>query len=112
MLQKTKLISVFLMLITVFFSPSLFANTGETMDLTNSSIGYIAIALFAIAYCFVMLEDVIHLRKSKPVIIAAGLIWGMIGFYYTQHGMSHEAEAAFRHNLLEYAELFSFYQLQ
>jgi NhaD family Na+/H+ antiporter len=90
------------------FSPFLFASGGESIDLTSHGIGYAAILFFGIAYCLVMLEDVLHLRKSKPVLIAAGIIWGMIGYYYTQHGMSHESEAAFRHNLLEYAELFFF----
>jgi len=108
MLQKTKPLGVFLTLIAVFFSPSLFASSGETMDLTSHGIGYAAILLFGFAYCLVMLEDVIHLRKSKPVLVAAGVIWAMIGFYYSQHGMSHDSEAAFRHNLLEYAELFFF----
>lgn len=49
-----------------------------------------------------------HLRKSKPVIIAVGLIWAIIGFTYTQMGQSHLAEEAVRHNVLEYAELFLF----
>ena len=108
MLQKTKPLGVLLTLIAVLFSPSLLASSGETMDLTSHGIGYAALLFFAIAYCLVMLEDVLHLRKSKPVLVAAGIIWAMIGFYYSQHGMSHDAEAAFRHNLLEYAELFFF----
>lgn len=82
--------------------------THEPMDLTNSGIGFTAIAFFVFAYLLVMGEEFIHLRKSKPVIIAAGLIWGMIGWYYTQHGMPELAEHAVRHNLLEYAELMLF----
>ncbi len=108
MLKLPKVLSVILTFCTVLFSSSLFASTGEHIDLTSHGIGYAAVLFFAIAYCLVMLEDVIHLRKSKPVLVAAGIIWGMIGFYYSQNGMSHEAEAAFRHNLLEYAELFFF----
>ena len=108
MLKLPKVLSVILMLCTVLFSSSLLASTGDHIDLTSHGIGYAAVLFFAIAYCLVMLEDVIHLRKSKPVLVAAGIIWGMIGFYYSQNGMSHEAEAAFRHNLLEYAELFFF----
>ncbi len=80
----------------------------EPVDLTNSAIGFTAIAIFVFAYLLVMSEEFIHLRKSKPVIIAAGMIWGMIGWYYTQHGMSELAEQAVRHNLLEYAELMLF----
>jgi NhaD family Na+/H+ antiporter len=108
MLHKSKPLSVLLTLIAVFFSPALFASNGGAIDLTSHSIGYVSLLVFGIAYCLVMLEDVIHLRKSKPVLVAAGIIWAMIGFYYTQNGMSHDAEAAFRNNLLEYAELFFF----
>ncbi|TEW52035.1 sodium:proton antiporter NhaD [Psychromonas algicola] len=109
MFNSLKIFNIISAIFIVFFSPSLFANgTGDIIDLTSHGIGYAALLFFGIAYCLVMLEDVTHLRKSKPVLIAAGIIWGMIGYYYSQHGMSHESEAAFRHNLLEYAELFFF----
>jgi len=109
MFNSLKVFNFISAIFIVFFSPSLFASgDGNIIDLTSHGIGYAAILFFGIAYCLVMLEDVIHLRKSKPVLIAAGIIWGMIGYYYTTHGMSHESEAAFRHNLLEYAELFFF----
>lgn len=78
------------------------------LDLTNSSIGFAAIAVFLIAYLLVMAEEYTQLRKSKPVIIAAGIIWAMIGMVYMNHGMSELAEHAVRHNLLEYAELMLF----
>ncbi len=55
-----------------------------------------------------MLEEKLHLRKSKPVLIAAGIIWMLIGWVYTQAGLSHEAEHAFRETLLEFAELLLF----
>ncbi|MDH5388498.1 MAG: sodium:proton antiporter NhaD [Gammaproteobacteria bacterium] len=86
------------------------AVTGEhtRLDLTDSGIGFFAIVIFIFAYALVIGEEFLHLRKSKPVIIAAGLIWGTIGWVYTQHGMPHMAEAAVRHNLLEYAELMLF----
>ncbi len=80
----------------------------EPVDLTNTGIGFTAIAIFVFAYMLVMGEEFMHLRKSKPVMIAAGLIWGMLGYYYTQHGMPELAEHAVRHNLLEYAELMLF----
>ncbi len=80
----------------------------EPMDLTSSPIGFISLILFVIAYFFVMTEEFTHLRKSKPVILAAGIIWAMIGWVYMNHGMSELAEHAVRHNLLEYAELMLF----
>ena len=98
-----KLITASIFALTLL-SPSLtIATTGEVhqpMDLTDSAIGFTAIALFTFAYLLVMAEEFIHLRKSKPVILAAGLIWAMIGWFYTQHDMSELAESAVRHNLL------------
>lgn len=81
---------------------------GETLDLTTHTIGYIAIIVFIVAYIFVMLEEVTHMRKSKPVLLAAGIIWGMIGLVYAANGIDHTAEQAIRHNILEYAELLLF----
>ncbi len=80
----------------------------DTLDLTSHPIGYLSLIIFFIAYLFVMTEEKTHLRKSKPVILAAGIIWSMIGWYYMQHGLSDIAESAVRHNLLEYAELMLF----
>ena len=87
---------------------ALASNQGESLDLTNHTVGYAALIIFVIAYILVMAEEFTHLRKSKPVILAAGIIWAMIGYVYVSNGMSHEAEAAVRHNLLEYAELMLF----
>jgi len=78
------------------------------LDLTGDWAGYIALALFVAAYLLVMAEEFTQLRKSKPVILSAGVIWGMIAYRYASHGLSDSAAAAFRHNLLEFAELFLF----
>ncbi len=86
----------------VMASASLLAE-GEVLDLTTSTVGIASVVIFVVAYILVMTEEMSHLRKSKPVIIAAGLIWAIIGFTYTQMGQSHLAEAAVRPNLLEYA---------
>ena len=79
-----------------------------SLDLTRSWIGVGALFLFALAYLLVMVEEFTHLRKSKPVVLAAGVIWAMIAWRYTQDGLGAVAEAAIRHNLLEYAELLLF----
>lgn len=84
-------------------------NSGHfAIDLTTSVIGYTAIAIFVLAYLLVMLEEFIHLRKSKPVILAAGIIWAMIASAYVNMGDRHTAEEAVRHNILEFAELMLF----
>jgi len=79
-----------------------------TLDLTDNWVGYVAIAVFAAAYVLVILEEQIHLRKSKPVLLAAGVIWVLIALAYNSHGLTHSAEEAIRHNFLEYTELFFF----
>ena len=86
------------------------ASMGETqhLDLTQHWVGITALVIFILAYALVMLEEFTHLRKSKPVILAAGLIWALIAVIYEQHGIHHAAEVAIRHNLVEYAELMLF----
>ena len=80
------------------------------IDLTTSYVGYISLFIFIIAYAFVMAEEFTHLRKSKPVIISAALIWGIIAYYYSVHfkGSQDEIEHALEHNILEFSELFLF----
>ncbi len=84
------------------------AGGGTHLDLTQTSVGYLSLLFFIVAYLFVMAEEFTHLRKSKPVLVAAGVIWAMIAHIYVSNGMVHEAEVAVRHNILEYAELFLF----
>jgi len=80
------------------------------MDLTTSYVGYISLLIFVLAYALVMVEEFSHLRKSKPVIISAALIWGIIAFYFssTPEYHSENIEKALEHNILEFAELFLF----
>lgn len=70
--------------------------------------GYAAIFLFILAYAFVIGEELIHLRKSKPVIAAAGIIWILVAFAYHGEGRTEEATELVRHNMLEFAELMLF----
>ncbi|RZM85327.1 sodium:proton antiporter [Pseudoalteromonas rubra] len=78
------------------------------MDLTSATLGWICIAIFVLAYILVMLEEKLHMRKSKPVLVAAGLIWMLIGGYYVMNEIPELTEHAFRHNLLEFSELMLF----
>ncbi|MGF1682821.1 sodium:proton antiporter NhaD [Photobacterium minamisatsumaniensis] len=82
--------------------------SGVGLDLTTSTIGYASLIIFGLAYCLVMGEEYLQLRKSKPVLLAAGLIWMMIGYVYQQQGQIELAKQALEHNLLEYAELLLF----
>ncbi|NNC99391.1 MAG: sodium:proton antiporter NhaD [Gammaproteobacteria bacterium] len=82
--------------------------TGTYLNLTSHWVGYAAIAIFAFSYILVIFEEQLHLRKSKPVLLAAGVIWILIALAYNSQGLTHAVEEGIRHNFLEYAELFFF----
>ncbi|EOU3282499.1 sodium:proton antiporter NhaD [Vibrio harveyi] len=92
----------------LIFSSSTFAAATSELNLVNSTVGYAALIFFTIAYILVMLEEYLQMRKSKPVLLAAGLIWILIGYTFAQHNQADVAKAALEHNLLEYAELLLF----
>lgn len=94
----------------MLLSTSAFASAGnvQSLNLTSHFVGYFSLMIFIVAYLLVMLEEFTHMRKSKPVILAAGIIWACIAWVYATHDMPHAAEQAIRHNILEYAELFLF----
>ncbi len=79
------------------------------LDLTMTAYGLTAITIFVVAYAMVMVEEFIHLPKSKPVMVAAGLIWAIVAVAVGNQGYdTHALEGAFRHVFLEFAELFIF----
>ncbi len=78
------------------------------LDLTMHWVGFLAVAIFIAAYVLVILEEVTHMRKSKPVMLAAGLIWALIGIAYAQAGLSDQAHEQAIHIIEEYGELFLF----
>ncbi|VAW73006.1 Na+/H+ antiporter NhaD type, partial [hydrothermal vent metagenome] len=70
-----------LIILSLFPSISMASAQAENwLDLTNHWVGFSALAIFIIAYMFVMAEEFIHLRKSKPVVLAAGIIWALIAY--------------------------------
>ena len=112
---NTTLIMTLLMSILIFIFPqvSFAAGAGDLplINLTTHWVGYASLAIFVFAYVLVILEDKIHMRKSKPVMLAAGIIWAMVAIIYAQQpddAFHHTAEVLIRHNLLEFVELFLF----
>ena len=91
-----------------------FASTGHeageaAVSLTSTGFGYASLALFVLAYVLVIFEEQTHLRKSKPVMMAAGFIWVLLAITYKQVGIpAEEAHHAILHNITEYAELLLF----
>ena len=82
----------------------------RVLALTSHPVGLVALALFILAYLLVVLEEKIGLRKSKPVMLAAALIWLLIAGYaeYAGNMAPGFAADAFRHIFLEFCELFFF----
>lgn len=80
----------------------------DGLDLTGSWAGYSALAVFIAAYAFVVLEEFTHLRKSKPVMLAAGIIWAIIGLQQVFSGQQAQLGDAVGEYLVEFAELFLF----
>jgi Na+/H+ antiporter NhaD/arsenite permease-like protein len=78
------------------------------LDLTSTWFGILSVIVFAAAYALVISEELLHLRKSKPVVVAAGVIWTLIAVAYALQGDTATAGAQIRHNLLEYGELLLF----
>lgn len=77
-------------------------------DFSGEIFGPIILVIFFMAYSFVFLEDKLHFQKSKPVMVAAGLIWITVFYAYMQKDASAQANSLLRHNVLEFAELWLF----
>jgi PAS domain S-box-containing protein len=105
--------TLFVLMVTLLAPLAALASGGgqeahATADLTRTIYGYLGVVIFVLAYSLVPLENNIHLRKSKPVLLAAGIIWVLLAIAYVKMGDTHTAHEAIRHSLLEYAELFLF----
>jgi Na+/H+ antiporter NhaD/arsenite permease-like protein len=66
--------------------------------------GWLALILFLISYTFVILEEKTHLRKSIPMIIAAGILWTLVALSPAAAAGSEILHT----NSLEVSELFLF----
>lgn len=78
------------------------------LNMTHTGLGLLALMTFVLAYLFVIAEEFIHLRKSKPMLLAAGMIWSVVALMGIESHISAEVEENIRHNLLEYSELLLF----
>ncbi len=80
----------------------------HSLDLTAHWVGVASLIIFVVAYILVIFEESTHMRKSKPVMLAAGVIWAMIGIAYAMAGQSDAAHEQAVHVIEEYGELFLF----
>ncbi len=74
---------------------------------TDHWAGLFSVSFFIVALLLVVVEEFINLRKSKPVLLSAGIIWALIAWVEqaTTGVPAFAAETALRHSLLQYAEL-------
>lgn len=95
-------------LFPVSITPAAAQEAASLIDLTRHPVGYLALLIFFVAYGFVAVEKAIHMRKSKPVMLAAGLIWALLGLVHTVQGENAALEDAAKHVILDYGELMLF----
>lgn len=102
---------------TLFGFPSLAYGSGGTealvsgmsLNSTSSALAIAALAIFVFAYIFVIAEEFIHLRKSKPVLLASGIIWILVAVIAKSvDNGSAIMETALNHMIIEYAALLLF----
>ncbi|ANE57210.1 sodium:proton antiporter NhaD [Methylomonas sp. DH-1] len=104
------MLRLLLILAGLLFLPQVaMAEEFHNLGLTGTERGIYTVLIFLVAYGFVMAEEFTHLRKSKPVIFAAAVIWGHVAILAQEAGVSgEELHKAFEHDLKEYAELMLF----
>lgn len=71
-------------------------------------VGPAILVVFCAAYALVFAEEKLNLRKSKPVMIAASLIWILVAIAFEHDGRGPEVGEKLRVVLLDYTELFFF----
>jgi len=108
MINKLLMASLGLLTPTIVSAADHLAMHSNIINLTHHWLGIISVLIFFLAYLAVMTEEFTHLQKSKPVMLAAGIIWAMIAWYYQTQGLPDITAGALRNNLLEYAELMLF----
>lgn len=82
--------------------------TPKPLDLTQTWAGYFSLVVIVVAYIAAMFEDVTFLRKSKPMLLGASLVWIAILVHYQQIGDTELALRAFKENLQAFFELLLF----
>ncbi|MGB1076877.1 MAG: sodium:proton antiporter NhaD [Bdellovibrionales bacterium] len=76
---------------------------------TSSLLALLCVGIFVVSYLAVLTEEFSHLKKSKPVMLGAGLIWVCVAILAKQHHVEHEElHHAVLSGLEEYSSLLLF----
>jgi len=102
-----------LLLPLVLLSASLFANDvniqNESINLTNTWVGWLSLLVFVVAYYFIATEEQYEVNKAKPALFAGTFMFFLIGIYYSINGLStHELHNELETLILEISEIFFF----
>ena len=94
----------------LIFCPAIFASSSAlNLYATHTTYGYITLAIFFLAYALVILEEKTHFRKSKPVVIAAGIIWIIVALICKAKNLEHDAASeAVKPIFLHFTEMLLF----
>lgn len=94
------------LLVLGLFVPTLAAAQSESVvkEIVPHWASWLALGAFGFAYLFVILEDRTHLRKSIPMIMAAGVLWALVAL---SPARDRGAEIL-SESILEFSELFLF----
>lgn len=103
------MLRLFVVLLALLLPELALAGDFKNLGMTGTERGIYTVLIFIIAYGFVMAEEFTGLRKSKPVILAAGIIWAHAAYLASSAGIPvEEMHRVFENNLIEYAELLLF----
>ncbi len=96
-----------LILLLIPLLPTTAAAAESAPALVSTGFGILAAAVFVVAYGVVIAEEITGLRKSIPVVVAAGVVWLLVAAAWRSHGVDG-AEIRLKEILLEYGELLLF----
>jgi Na+/H+ antiporter NhaD/arsenite permease-like protein len=82
--------------------------TTFNLNMTTHWIGILCLITFCLSYVFVITEEFTSLRKSKPVMLGAGIIWILVAMGAKSQTQSTAVMETLSHLILEYALLFLF----
>lgn len=107
-------ISLFITALTLLVPTAAFAAGDyeahvELPNLMDHPAAIFCLIIFGLSYLAVLFEEQTHLRKSKPVMLGAGLIWLTIGIIAKDMDIDHHTlKTAVMHGLEEYGSLLLF----
>lgn len=84
------------------------ADQAVILQTAHHPLAYLALVIFVLAYIFVVFEETLHLEKSKPMIMAAGIMWVLVAIVAKLTHTESTVHESLISNLEEYAQLFLF----